>query len=102
MEQVNESSPRPRRNSQQISALLAKFNSSGLTVSDFCERHQINENNLRKWISRAKQKANKKEIRRSAFAAVQVTTSESVLFAEVDGIRIYQPVTASYLKELKG
>ena len=101
MEQVNQSSRRQRRNSQQILALLAKYNSSGLSVSDFCERHQITESNLRKWISRAKQKANKKEMRRS-FTAVQVTTSESVLFAEVDGIRIYQPVAASYLKELKG
>ena len=102
MEQVNQSSRRQRRNSQQILALLTKYNSSGLSVSDFCERHQITESNLRKWISRAKQKANKKEMRRSAFTAVQVTTSESVLFAEVDGIRIYQPVAASYLKELKG
>ena len=101
MEQVNQSSRRPRRNSQQISALLAKYNSSGLSVSDFCERHQIHESNLHKWISRAKQKSGKKDIRRAAFAEVQVTSSENLLFAEVNGIRIYQPVAASYLKELK-
>lgn len=102
MEQVNQSLRRPRRSSQQISALLAKYNSSGLSVSDFCERHQIHESNLRKWISRSKQKAKQKKIRRSDFAEVQVTSSENLLFAEINGIRIYQPVAASYLKELRG
>jgi len=102
MEQVNQSSRRPRRNSQEISALLAKYNSSGLSVSEFCERHQIHKSNFQKWVSRSKQKSKKKKIRRSAFAKVQVTAPENMLFAEVNGIRIYQPVAAAYLKELKG
>jgi hypothetical protein len=101
MEQVSQSSRRPRKTSQQISALIAKHNSSGLSVSQFCQQHQIPQNNFRKWIHRSKQKANAKKIRRSAFAEVQVTASENLLFAEVNGIRIYQPVAASYLKGLK-
>ena len=103
MEQVKESSSRKRRTRKEIAALLATFKSSGLTASQFCELHQIHRSNFYKWISRRpKQKNNPKKIRRSAFAAMQVITSESPLFAEVNGIRIYQPVAASYLKELKG
>ena len=102
MEQINPSERRPRKTSEQISALLAKYNSSGLTVPQFCKLHHTHQGNFRKWISRSKQKATEKTIRRSAFAEVKVTTSPSMLFAEVNGIRIYQPVAASYLKELRG
>jgi hypothetical protein len=102
MEQVIQSSPRKRRTRQQISALLAKYKSSGLTVTEFCERQQIHKSNLYKWMSRYEAKSRSKKIQRSAFAKVEVTSSESLLFAEVNGIRIYQVVAASYLKELKG
>src|SRR4051812_39610249 len=101
MEQVNPSTRRPRKSSEQISALLAKFNSSGLTVPQFCKLHQIHQGNFRKWIFRSKQKASAKMTRRSPFAKVEVTASSNLLFAEVNGIRIYQAVSASYLKELK-
>jgi hypothetical protein len=102
MEQVHSSTRRPRKSSEQISALLAKYNSSGLTVPEFCKLHQIHQGNFRKWIFRSKQKARAKVTRRSAFAKVEVTALPNLLFAEVNGIRIYQPVEASYLKELKG
>jgi hypothetical protein len=69
---------------------------------EFCERQQIHKSNFYKWVSRYQQKNKSKKIQRSAFAKVQVTLPESPLFAEVNGIRIYQAVTASYLKELKG
>lgn len=83
--------------------MLATYKSSGLTASEFCERNQIHRSNFYKWVSRRpKQKNNARKIRRSAFATVQVSASESLLFAEVNGIRIYQAVAASYLKELKG
>jgi hypothetical protein len=102
MEQVIQSLARTRRTRQQISALLAKYKSSGLTVADFCEGQQIHKSNFYKWVSRYQEKKKSKKIQRSAFAKVQIAPSQSVLFAEVDGIRIYQPVAASYLKELKG
>lgn len=102
MEQVNQSSPRTRRTRQQISALLSKYKSSGLTVMEFCERQRIHKSNFYKWVSRYPEKSKSKKIQRSAFAKVQVTSSEIPLFAEVNGIRIYQAVAASYLKELKG
>lgn len=102
MEQVNPSTRRPRRTIQQISALLAEYKSSGLTITEFCERHQIHKSNFYKWVSRYEQKSNSKKVHRSAFAKVQVTSSENFLFAEVNGIRIYQAVAASYIKELKG
>jgi transposase len=102
MEQVNLSTHRPRRTIRQISALLANYKTSGLTVTEFCERHQVHKSNFYKWVSRYQEKSKSKKIQRSAFAKVQVTSSESLLFAEVNGIRIYQAVAASYLKELKG
>jgi transposase-like protein len=102
MEQVTLSPRRPRRTSQQISALLAKYNTSGVAVSEFCKQHQIPRATFHKWISRSKQKAKPTTVRRSAFAKVEVTALPNTLFAEVNGIRIYQVVAASYLKELKG
>ena len=103
MDQVKQSSRRKRRTSSEIAALLATFRSSGLAASDFCERNQIQRSNFYKWVSRLpKQKDKVRKIRRSSFAEVRVTASDNLLFAEVNGIRIYQPVGASYLKELKG
>ena len=102
MEQVKQLLSRKRRTGKEIAALLVAYKSSGLSASQFCDQHHIHKSNFHKWISRAKERTDSRKKRRSAFAAVEVTASQSPLFAEVNGIRIYQPVTALYLKELKG
>ena len=102
MEQVIQSSPRTRRTRLQISALLAKYKSSGLTVTEFCNQHQIPRATFHKWVSGHQEKSKSNKTQRSAFAKVRVASPENLLFAEVNGIRIYQAVSPSFLKELKG
>ncbi|MBA2745077.1 MAG: transposase [Flavisolibacter sp.] len=94
-------SPRRRRSKQQIQDLLHEFKKSNTTVKDFCNQHSINACNFHKWKSRYKNISFSKK-KTSGFATLAVIDSMPVLpalFAEVKGIRIYQPVSASFLKE---
>jgi hypothetical protein len=76
--------------------LLAQCDQSGQSVKSFCTSHNIiAHGTFYNW--KHKKKNGNKEL--GGFAPVQVIPSVSVgLFAEVGNIRIYQPVTAAYLK----
>ena len=99
MEQT-EVTTRRRRNKQQIIDLLNVFESSNLSVKEFCKTHNLNAVNFHKWRSRYNRKPVSKK-KTPGFATVDIVPSRSGLFAEVNGIRIYQPVDASFLKELR-
>ena len=93
---------RQRRNRQQITEILKSFEQSGIPAKEFCQIHQIHPSNFHKWKSRYKSKAPKKA-RSSSFASLSIIESSpapSCLFCEVKGIKIYQPVSATFLKEL--
>jgi hypothetical protein len=60
--------------------------------------HNIGKATFHKWQSRYKSKTGK-QAEAAGFATLQVSSSIA-LFAEVKGIKIYQPVNAAYLKEL--
>ena len=101
MEQKDQKPLRPRRSKDQILELLDQFEKSTLPAKEFCLRHHINPAIFNKWKSRYKSKPIKKTT--SGFATIDVASSSTVaLFAEVKGIRIYQVVSASFLKELLG
>ena len=92
MEQAKKS----RRSSKEIKELLALFDSSGLSAKQFCTNNGISETAFYKWRGRYRTVEAK-----SDFIPLQVASSSSPgLFAEVNGIRIFQPVSASFLKEL--
>ena len=94
---------RYRRNRQQIQDLLNLFANSNSGVKDFCKQHSISPANFHKWKSRYKTGKKKKTglpAGQAGFARVDVFSSSASLFAEVNGIRIFQPVSASFLKEL--
>lgn len=100
MDQIDQSLPRVRRTRNEIAELLTKFNASKLTSTRFCELHQLHKPTFHKWISRAKTRS-KKVVQAGGFAPIEVKAVPGpALFAEVKGVRIYQPVAASYLKEL--
>jgi hypothetical protein len=99
MDQQREKFRRIRKTQEQIADILKKFAESGSTVKQFCEDHQIVPGTFHKWQNRVKGKRLKKEIK-AGFAQIQVNPSFGSLFAEVKGIRIYQPVSAAFLKEL--
>lgn len=84
------------RRSSEIRALLELFDSSGITAKQFCANNAISETAFYKWRGRYRAVEEKND-----FIPLQVAASVSPgPFAEVNGIRIFQPVSASFLKEL--
>lgn len=93
-------SKRTRRSSEEIKKLLETFSQSGMAAKDFCILHNISEVLFSKWRSRY---LNKQAGKENNFVLLHNTSgieNASLLFAEVKGIRIYQPVAPCYLKEL--
>ena len=91
---------RPRRTSEEIKNLLTSFTQSDMGAKAFCKMHGISEGVFYKWKARH---LNKPLAKQPAFVTLQpaaVGLHEAVLFAEVKGIKIYQVVSASFLKEL--
>jgi hypothetical protein len=102
MEQTNQLSTRSRRSKQQIQDLLSEFDKSTGSVKEFCKLHSISKGTFHKWKSRYKATPGN-NTKRCGFAKLDVVDASQLapaLFAEVNGIRIYQPVSASFLKEL--
>jgi hypothetical protein len=94
---------RPRRSKQEIHNLLAAFEKSNLTITDFCKVQNLSYGVFQKWRSRYCATQRRKGTSTS-FAKVDIVPVKKDplpgLFAEVHGIKIYQPVSASFLKEL--
>ena len=91
---------RQRRSRKQIEELLQLFSKSPCSVKEFCKEQGISPANFHKWKGRYKVGPVAKQ-KPSGFASIDVTRPPLPgLFAEVNGIRIYQPVSASFLKEL--
>ena len=91
---------RPRRTSAEIRKLLEAFSHAAISAKEFCMQHDISEAGFYKWRSRYGDSLSENK---NDFILLKHTSNplpESTLFAEVKGIRIYQPVAASYLKEL--
>jgi hypothetical protein len=92
MEQVK----RSRRTAKEIRGLLELFDSSAMSAKQFCITNGISETVFYKWRGRYRAVEQKND-----FIPLRVEASGlHSLFAEVNGIRIYQPVSASFLKEL--
>lgn len=94
---------RPRRTVIQINQLLDKFENSTMSISEFCIANDVCKATYHKWCSRYRSSGSQK-ISDAGFTSLEITPSSgsayACLFAEVRGIRIYQPVTAGFLKEL--
>jgi hypothetical protein len=95
---------RAGRSSKEIKDLLQKFERSGDDIKSFCQAHNIGVSTLQKWKSRYGKKEGT-PVMEEGFISLQVSPVAAAgnmegLFAEVKGIKLYQPVAASYLKEL--
>jgi hypothetical protein len=100
MEQSTVTKTRTRRTQQQIGDLLAEFDKGNFTVKEFCRLKGVSYGNFHKWKSRLKNVGSAPN-NSAGFARLLVhSASDSSLFAEVKGIRLFQPVSAAYLKEL--
>lgn len=94
---------RIRRSHQEITSLLNEFEKAGMSVAEFSQVHNIGKATFHKWQSRYRfTSVAPGEV--AGFTSLQITSSAAgtgaALFAEVKGIRLYQPVAATYLKEL--
>lgn len=87
------------RSHSQILDLLREHLQSRLSVSAFCRDRMLAEGSFHNWKKRYGNEVSAAE-NSNGFARVQVESPVSGLFAEVKGIKIYQPVSAGYLKEL--
>jgi hypothetical protein len=87
------------RSEETILNILTEHKKSKLSIKAFCIETNIASATFHSW----KKKYGKRMIKSAGFAKLQVTPRviiESALFAEVKGIKIYQPVAAAYLSGL--
>ena len=103
MEQTEKKPGSSKRTREQILQTVAKYEKShGLTVKEFCRQHGISEGSFYSFRSRYGFKNQSKD-KTGGFIAITTPVlkdSTNALFAEVNGIRIYQAVPADYLKTL--
>jgi len=96
MEVISSIKRRMFRSKPAILELLREQQQSGLSIQTFCTQHSIPSGSFHNWKKKygagAAQSA-------SSFTPVQIN-APATLFAEVNGIKLYQPVSAGYLKEL--
>lgn len=89
-----------RRTSQEIQLILQQYRESGATAASFCQQHGLNEGTLHTWRKRYRVAVESAKPTGS-FVKVQVNdTMLPALFAEVRGIRLYQPVSPAFLISL--
>ena len=103
MEQTEKKPLAGQRNKEEILHLLAEYEEShGLTIKQFCQQHDISEGVFYSYRSRygVKHQSKSKSGGFIAITAPVPKDSTNTLFAEVNGIKIYQAVPADYLKTL--
>ena len=85
------------RKREAILEILNEQKNSSLSIKTFCERNNLASASFHNW----KKRYGNDGTARPGFTKLQITApaAGSVLFAEVYGIKIYQPVSAAYLKE---
>jgi hypothetical protein len=104
MHTKNKQATRGRYSTDQIISLLDQFDKGNVSLKKFCSDHGISEATMYNWRKRfLDRKVNKGgnfiEIIQTK-PDVEIPDSTGGLFAEVQGISIYQPVSAAYLKAL--
>jgi hypothetical protein len=88
-----------RRSALEIQSIITDYRQSGLSRTEYCKLHKLNEGTLSTWLGRYKKKAVPQGFI-PVSAAVKMTGQEGQLFAECRGVKFYQRVEAGYLKEL--
>ena len=103
MEQMNGKQVKSRRSKAQLLDLVKEYDKNpGLTIKAFCKLHQISEGSFYSARSRYRATGASKQ-KKSGFIALSTPVLKEpggTLFAEVNGIKLYQPVPADYLKTL--
>jgi len=98
---------RPQLNRQEVFKLLDEFKvADNISVRDFCDRQQMTSSTFYYWLKQYRNR-NVDSSASKGFVPLVVKTKSffsspgsGSLFAEVNGIRIYQVVPPEYLKVL--
>lgn len=103
MEQAEQKPSAKRRSRQELTSLLKKFEKcEGVTAKAFCQLHQITESAFYRFRARYYKKT--EAAKQAGFIPITPHTAAEdrpgILFAEVKGIKLYQAVSADYLKIL--
>ena len=103
MDQTRINNRATRRSKQQLLDLLAQYDKTqGVTIKDFCKQHNVTEGSF--YTARKRHRAVSVAKKRSTgFIAIKRRAFDQpvgTLFAEVKGIKFYQPVPVDYLKAL--
>jgi hypothetical protein len=96
MESVRNSTRKSFRTRQERLQLLAEYEQGNQSIKSFCASHNIPTATFHNW-EKNNTISNKDQ---PDFAAIEIAPASTGLFAEVGRIKIYQPVSATYLKEL--
>jgi transposase-like protein len=97
MESVKNSTRKSFRTRQERLQLLTEYEQGTQSIKSFCAFHNIPTATFHNW---RKNHINPHKDQQPGFATIEVTSASTGLFAEVGRIKIYQPVSAAYLKEL--
>jgi transposase-like protein len=97
MEEVSSANRRQFRSRSAILDLLEAYGQSGLSIKAFCAERSIPQGSFHNWRKRY-EKDNRSGS--DSFTSLQLSVAAAGLFAEVNGIKLYQPVSPAYLKEL--
>jgi Transposase len=90
------------RSEEEMFKLIARRAASKLTVKKFCEQNDLLPAAYYYWQKKYYSK-NESATELGGFTLLQVDDAvQQSLFAEVNGIKLYRAVSASFLKELLG
>jgi len=98
MEAISAVKRRLFRSKSTILELLREQQQSGLSIQAFCTQHSMPSGTFHNW--KKKYGAGEGISTSLSFTPLQIKLPAQQLFAEVNGIRLYQPVSAAFLKEL--
>jgi hypothetical protein len=97
MESVKKFRGKHFRTRKERIQLLAEYEQGNQSIKSFCASRNIPTATFHNW---RKNHINPHKDQQPGFATIEVTSASTGLFAEVGRIKIYQPVSAAYLKEL--
>lgn len=103
MDQLNDKNITSRHSRIQMLEMLDEYDKTkGMTIKEFCKLRQISEGSF--YSARKRQRAGgSRKKQSSGFIAITSPALKETagnLFAEVNGIRLYQAVPPEYLKAL--
>ena len=99
-----ELSSQPKSTQHKMFSMIEEQQSGKMTVKEFCERNSLSEARFYYWRKKYMDVTKPgSELQLGGFSLLHVdekSPKDAILFAEYKGMKLYQQVPVSYLKEL--